>query len=127
MLVATRSVTFRDFLIFQLKLWLDGFKDITVIALSSGAMLLDFIAGRGRRPRLFYSVVRASERFDRWLNLHAAVERMEEGEDHDGLFGASEAGSDSLLGQIEKLARGGDVKPPIAPGDAGRRRGDWET
>lgn len=57
----TRRVTFRDFLVFQLKLWLDGFKDVTVIALSSGAMFLDFIAGRGRRPRMFYSVVRASE------------------------------------------------------------------
>lgn len=122
----TRRVTFRDFLVFQLKLWLDGFKDVTVIALSSGAMFLDFIAGRGRRPRMFYSVVRASEGFDRWLNLHAAVERMERGEDHDGLFGASEAGSDSLLGQIEQLVRGGDAKPPIAPHDTGARRREGE-
>ncbi len=34
MMMATRSVTFRDFLIFQLKLWLDGVKDIAVITLS---------------------------------------------------------------------------------------------
>lgn len=108
MVVASSGVTFRDFLIFQLKLFLDGVKDLVVFNLSIGAMVLDVIAGRGRRPRLFYSVVRMSEKWDLWLNLHSAMDRLEEGEDSDGLFGASEAGSDSLLGQIEKLARGGD-------------------
>jgi hypothetical protein len=108
MVMTTRSVTLRDFLIFQFKLWLDGLKDVTVIALSTGAVILDFISGRGNRPRLFYSVVKASERFDQWLNLHAAMERLEAGESDDGLFGASEAGSDSLLGQIEQMVRGGD-------------------
>src|SRR3972149_3892700 len=107
MIMATRSVTLRDFLIFQLKLWLDGMKDLVVITLSTGAVILDFIAGRGRRPRLFYSVVRASERFDRWINLHAAMERMEAGESDDGLFGASTAGEETLLGQIGQPARGG--------------------
>lgn len=114
MVMATRGVTFRDFLIFQLKLWLDGLKDVAVITLSTGAIILDFISGRGRRPRLFYSVVKASERFDRWLNLHAAMERLEAGESDDGLFGASEAGSDTLLGKIEQAVRGGDE--PRAPG-----------
>ncbi len=105
---ATRSVTVRDFFIFQFKLMLDGLKDIVVFNLSVGAMVLDFLSGRGRRPRLFYSVVRLSERWDLWLNLNGAVARMEAGEDDDGLFGASEAGSDTLLGQIEQLVRGGD-------------------
>jgi hypothetical protein len=108
MMMATRSVTLRDYVIFQVKLWLDGMKGLAVIVLSTGALVLDFIAGQGRRPRLFYSVVRASERFDRWLNIYAAVERMEAGESEDGLFGASNAGEDTLLGQIEQLARGGD-------------------
>ncbi len=107
-MTATRSVTLRDFLIFQLKLWLDGMKDVAVITLSTGALVLDLIAGGGRRPRLFYSVVRWSERFDGWLNLHAAVERMESGESDDGLFGASKAGEDTLLGRVEQVVRGGD-------------------
>ena len=118
MVMATRSVTLRDYVIFQIKLWLDGMKGLTVIVLSTGALVLDFIAGRGRRPRLFYSVVRASERFDRWINLYAAVERMEAGESDDGLFGASTAGEDTLLGQIEQLARGGD-KPRRVKGGEG--------
>lgn len=119
MTTATRSVTFRDFMIFQLKLWLDGVKDVVVIFASSGAMILDFFAGGGRRPRLFYSVLRASERFDAWINLHRAADGLDEEENQDGLFGASKAGSDTLLGQIEKLTRGGDA--PRDRGSRGRR------
>ncbi len=121
MTMASRKVTIRDFMIFQLKLWLDGLHDFMAIWLSIGAIILDFISGRGRRPRLFYSVVRMSERFDKWLNLHSVAERLESGDfdvdTDDGFFGASSAGDDNLIGQIEQLVRGGDepkgkVEPP---------------
>jgi hypothetical protein len=108
MTTASRSVTFRDFAIFQIKLLLDGFKDLFVFNLSIGAMLIDLLSGRGKKPRLFYSVLRTSERFDAWLNLHGVVKRMDEQGGDDGLFGASEAGSDSLVGRIEQWVRGGD-------------------
>lgn len=108
MMVTSRGVTLRDFVIFQVKLALDGVKDVVVFNLSIVAVVLDFISGRGQRPRLFYSVVRASERFDAWLNLHAVMQELDTGDATDGLFGASVAGSDSLVGQIEKLVRGGD-------------------
>lgn len=106
--VPTRSVTVRDFAIFQFELLLDGSKDFFAFWLSIVAISLDFIAGRGRRPRLFYSVVRASERFDKWINLHSVVQRMDESESDDGLFGGMEEGEDSLIGQIEALVRGGE-------------------
>ena len=77
MRMESRGVTLRDFLIFQLKLALDGFKDMVVFGLSIGAIILDFVAGRGRRPRLFYSVVRVSERWDAWLNLHGIVRDLD--------------------------------------------------
>lgn len=108
MTAASRSVTFRDFAIFQTKLLLDGFKDLFVFNLSIGAMLIDLLSGRGKKPRLFYSVLRTSERFDAWLNLHGVVQRMDETGGEDGLFGASDAGSDSLVGRIEQWVRGGD-------------------
>ena len=108
MTTASRSVTFRDFAIFQIKLLLDGFKDLFVFNLSIGAMLIDLLSGRGKKPRLFYSVLRTSERFDAWLNLHGVVKRMDEQGGDDGMFGASEAGSDSLVGRIEQWVRGGD-------------------
>lgn len=116
MTMASRSVTLRDFAIFQVKLALDGLKDFFAIWLSTGAIILDFLAGRGKRPRLFYSVVRASERFDRWINLHSVIERMDDADTDDGLFGGSESGEDSLVGQIEKLVRG--AEKPLGPGSA---------
>ncbi|HSM04028.1 MAG TPA: hypothetical protein VK858_05380 [Longimicrobiales bacterium] len=117
---ARRSVVIRDFAIFQLKLLLDAAKDGVLAALSVGALVLDLLSGGGRKPRLFYSVLAMSERFDLWLNLSGAVSRLESEElDDDGLFGASEAGSDSLLGRIEELVRGGDE-----PGSRKRKPGD---
>jgi hypothetical protein len=108
MLVTSRRVTLRDFMIFQLKLALDGFMDMIVFGLSIGAVVLDFLAGRGSRPRLFYSVVRLHQRFDDWLNLHGAVQRLDGSDTGEGLFAASEAGSDTLIRQIEQLSRGGE-------------------
>lgn len=107
---AQRGAVLRDFAIFQVKLLIDGVKDVVLSALSIGALVLDILAGGGSRPRLFYKVLAFSERFDLWLNLSGAVDRMERGElDEEGLFGASEAGSDSLLGKVEELVRGGDL------------------
>ena len=123
MVHAERGVTIRDFGIFVVKLLIDGSKDIALIWLSGGAIILDIIAGRGKKPRLFYSVLRISERFDLWLNLNGAMEKLESGETDDGLFGASEAGSDSLLGQIEQLVRGGDA-PRARGGDDTSRQED---
>jgi len=104
--VTSRSVTLRDFAIFQIKLLLDGGKDFFAFWLSIGAIALDFIAGRGRRPRLFYSVVRASERFDKWINLHSVIEEMDAEGGERGLLGAEEALGDTFVAEIERLVRG---------------------
>lgn len=48
--VASRGVTFRDFAIFQLKLAVDGMKDVIVFNVSIIAMLVDLVAGRENGP-----------------------------------------------------------------------------
>ena len=108
MTVTSRNITIRDFLIFQLKLALDGGKDFIAFWLSIGAIILDFISGRGQRPRLFYSVVRGSERFDRWLNLHSVVNQMDEFAGHGGLFDGISEEEDTLVTEIDRLVRGSD-------------------
>ena len=113
---ATTNVTIRDFLIFQVKLLIDGAKDVAVFQVSILAILLDLITGRGRKPRFFYAVLRLSERFDLWLNLHGAAEGLPDTD--DGLFGASPAGSPTLLGQLESWVRGGD-EPRSRDGEGG--------
>jgi len=127
MTVTSRGVTMRDFLIFQLKLALDGFMFLLFYNVWILGVVIALLAGRGLRPRLFYSVVRASERFDAWLNLHGVMERLDQGDGADGLFGASTAGSDSLVGKIEQLVRGGDEprsRRPPGRGAATEEDGD---
>ena len=105
MTVTSRKVVVRDFLIFQVKLALDGFKDFVVFNMSIGAIVLDFIAGRGKRPRLFYSVVRISERFENWLDLHSVVARLDAADRADPALDADGRGADALIGEIEELVR----------------------
>ena len=112
-----RNVAVRDFMIFQIKLLLDGAKDGVLIVASLVAILLDVISGKGKRPRLLYSVMRVSERFDLWINLNGAIKKLDAGETDDGLFGASEAGSHNLITKIEQLVRGKGEPAPGAEAD----------
>ena len=102
---ATRPILVRDFLIFQLKLVLDGFKDLFLFWAGIVAVVIDLFFS-GKRKRIFYKVMKLGERIDLWLNLHGAMDRGEES--GDGLFGGSKAGSDSFVGKIEQVVRGGD-------------------
>ena len=99
-----RAVIIRDLIIFQIKLLLDGLKDIVVSPVAIGAAALDLVFPSVRRGYRFYSVIRAAESFDRWLNLYGASRHADENE--EGLFGESAAGSDSLLGRLEEIVVG---------------------
>ncbi len=99
-----RGVLIRDLLIFQLKLVIDGFKDIAVAQAALFAAILDLLIGGSQRGRWFYLVMRLSERFDLWLNLNGASRAARH--HPDGLFGVSQAGADTLLGKVEELVRG---------------------
>ncbi|HEX2203549.1 MAG TPA: hypothetical protein VHG91_09640 [Longimicrobium sp.] len=107
------GVLVRDFVIFYAKVVVDGLKDIALLQLTLLAFAVDLglmlLTGR-RRTRLFYKVMEVGERFDLWLNLHGASRNA--GRDPDGLFGQSRAGDDTLLGEIEALARRGPEPTP---------------
>ncbi len=103
------KVSIRDFAIFQLKLMIDASKDTAVFTMSFFAFGIDLIFRRHGRRRFFYKMMRVSERIDLWLNLYSATEGADE--NPDGLFGTSTAGSDTLLGQVEQMVRGGDERP----------------
>lgn len=98
-----KSVLIRDLFILQLKLVVDAVKDLLLIKLALFAVVFDVLFGRPGRPLLFYSVLKLGERFDLWLNLYGAAAGAETTE--DGLFGASRAGSNSMLGRLEQLVR----------------------
>lgn len=114
-----RGVLFRDFLIFQLKLALDGLKDAVVIPISIFVVAVDLVFGRpSQRGRAFYALMSACERFDQWLNLNGAI-RKSAGH-RDGLFGGSEPGDGSMVGDLEEYMRPSDMPPRSAGSLHGR-------
>jgi hypothetical protein len=100
----TRWVILRDLGVFQLKLMMDGAKDLVFAPVSLVAAAMDLL-WPGKQPgHRFYAVMRVGERFDRWLSLFSAAEKACAAD--DGLFGASRAGSRSMLGKLEAMVIG---------------------
>ena len=102
----SERVLLRDLAIFQLKLVLDGLKDIVLAPLSIVAAAVDLLLPGDRQGHRFYAVMRMGERFDRFLNLFSAAERAEASD--DGLFGSDRAKGgradmDTMLGRIESM------------------------
>jgi len=99
-----QKVVLRDTAIFLLKLWIDGLKDVTLTFVSLAATTIDLVLGPRKNGYLFYRVMRWGERFDLWLNLYGASEAAQRS--REGLFGASRAGDDTFLGELEDLTGG---------------------
>jgi hypothetical protein len=98
-----RGILIRDFLIFQLKLVLDGTKDAVMFPTSIVVVALELLFGGRRRGRMFYALMRVCERFDRWLNLHGAARQA--ALSREGFFAGSEPGDDTLIAEIEALSQ----------------------
>lgn len=74
----SRKRVVRDVLIFQVKLWLEGFKDFVLMPLSLGAAVVDILFRRKNGRGALYSVMKLGDRFERWVHLYAALEDAEE-------------------------------------------------
>lgn len=98
------GVLIRDLLIFQLKLWMDGLKDIVLAPLSLFAAAADLLLGPGRRGPRLYRVLRLGERYDLWLNLFGAARVAQHS--RDGLFAGSEPNDGTMLGALEGIGSG---------------------
>lgn len=115
----TRWVILRDLGIFQVKLLLDGAKDVILVPLSIGAAALDLFLPGARPGERFYQVMRLGESYDRWLSLFSAADKADALD--DGLFGASRAGSPSFLGRLEEMVIGQEEAPVGGAPEAGPR------
>jgi len=76
----SRSEVIRDVVIFQAKLWLEGFKDVALMPLSFGAALLDIVFGSST----LYAVMKLGDRFERWIHLYGALGPESEAEGPEG-------------------------------------------
>lgn len=102
----SKRVVLRDLMIFQLKLIMDGMKDIVLSPVSALAAGIDILFPGPQTGHRFYMVMAIGEKFDRWLNLFGAADSASA--ETDGLFGASRAGSSTLLGELEAIVIGRD-------------------
>jgi hypothetical protein len=121
----SRGVILRDLLIFQVKLWFDGLKDVVLSPLSIVAVVVDVLFRRPGRKSLFYRVMSLGERFDLWLNLYGPAQRAEEG--REGLLNRPTIEDHAHQNQVRRLREVRNAlqqdrleEPP--PGDAGPRQ-----
>lgn len=94
-----RSVL-RELIVFEVKLAIDGLKDIVLAPLAIVAALWDLALDGGSGHQRLDGVLRLGESFERWLNLYS---RHEVTPAERTTFG--QAGSDLLIDQIEGLAK----------------------
>ncbi|HEX6559525.1 MAG TPA: hypothetical protein VF021_08680 [Longimicrobiales bacterium] len=63
-----------DGVIFAVKLWLDGIKDVVLGFLALGAVLVDLIKGRQAGGFLFYKVMKLGHRVDHAIDVYGLHE-----------------------------------------------------
>ena len=98
----TRGQLLADTIVFQIKLAIDGLRDLVLIPVSLIAALISFLrAGRGVGSE-FYDVVAFGRDTERQINLFGAADRMYPEDDSRA---ASEL--DELLGRVEGAVRTG--------------------
>lgn len=114
----SRQVLVRDFLIFELKLLLDGAMDLILGPIAAVVFLLDLAVGGPHLGRRFYRLLRFGERWDLWLSLYQPARDADARE--DGLFAAGARGADSLIGKLEEL-----LTDPRLPDGTRRRIEEW--
>lgn len=83
----------RDAVVFQVKLAVDGFRDLLLIPVSLIAAAISFLGG----GREFYDVVRFGKRTERWIDLFSAAEHDQPKDDVPSI--------DEMVAQVESYLR----------------------
>lgn len=86
----------RDLLVFQLKIFLDGLKDIVLAPLGLVAGIAGLLGKRGHPGRYLYKVMRWGKRYEDWIALYGALEHRKRLGDGD---------ADGLDGYVQRLER----------------------
>lgn len=129
-----RWTVFRDLLIFQGKLIIDGLRDAILIPISLGAALWGVLTNAKHPGKYFYQLVHMGKKSERWINLFGVADEvpteMPEFEvrpldqviedleksvvdqyNRGGLTATAKQAVDNALNSLEKL-RGKNPKPP---------------
>jgi hypothetical protein len=92
-----RFPVFRDVIVFQAKLLVDGLRDLLLSPISILAALIDLLVPGDDGGRRFYGVVRFGRRTEQWINLFGAADKLAPETPAKGM--------DVLLAELERLMR----------------------
>jgi hypothetical protein len=92
-----RFPVLRDVIVFQVKLLVDGLRDLLLSPVSIIAAFIDLLVPGDDGGKRFYGVVHFGRRTEQWINLFGMAEK------HDPE--APPAGIDVVLAELERLVR----------------------
>ena len=85
----------RDLGVFEVKLAIDGLKDIVLAPLALAAVIADMVMPAESRGAFLRAVIQIGERFEKWLNLYG----LRKHEDAQTIL--DEGGSDVIVDYLE--------------------------
>ena len=95
-----RWVLLRDIGVLQVKLLVDGLRDLLLVPASLVAGVVSLLSSENGRPGLqFYELLGFGKQTERWINLFGAVEHSPANLDREIPFG--DADIDDLVGRLE--------------------------
>ncbi len=97
--VNDRWTLIRDIAVFQVKLLVDGLRDLILLPVSLITGLVSLLTGGSTPGPEFYELLRVGRRSERWINLFGAAERIYGIEKDDGYFAAEDI--DKLVARVE--------------------------
>jgi len=73
-----RTIILRDVVVFQVKLFFDGLRDLLLVPVSLVAAVVDVLAPGKNTGQHFYEVVRFGRRTERWIGLFSAADHLDD-------------------------------------------------
>ena len=95
--IPSRWTLIRDVAVFQLKLFVDGLRDLVMMPISLGVAVLDLLGVGPRAGRWFYDLLNVGKKTEHWINLFGAVDHAE------ALPASPRPGIDALVHRMERL------------------------
>ncbi|MCG8466910.1 MAG: hypothetical protein MJB57_01680 [Gemmatimonadetes bacterium] len=96
-LVPSRWMLIRDAAVFQLKLVVDGLRDMVMVPISLGVAVFDLLGVGPRAGRQFYDLLGFGRKTEGWINLFGAADHA------DALTTEPRPGIDALVHRMERL------------------------
>lgn len=97
-----RSTLIRDIGVLQVKLLVDGFRDLVLVPASLIAGIASLVTGTGDKPGpQFYHLLGFGKQTEQWINLFGAAENSPENLKQPNPFGNADI--DDLVGRVESF------------------------